>query len=179
MCPSHLSESLLLDRLRYTVMLSSAYRNQPSFSFITFFSLLLRLPTLPPSKNCLSALLLGYVYPAPHSRLIWCWFLTLVFSYVQKTCILTLVRKGRPMCVWTWYWLTLPQGTLAKAWILWSSRRLRAIFKILCKSFFKSYSIHCEDVPQHCVPYHSAEYQQVSTLIMCLFRVLNWFFVPL
>ena len=66
----------------------------------------------------------------------WYWFfLTLVFSYVQKTCILTLVRNS-PMCVWT-YWLTFVlQGILAKAWILWSSRRLRATFKILCKSFF-------------------------------------------
>ena len=149
MCPSHLSESLLLDRLRYIVILSSAYRNQPSFSFIPFFfSPLLRLPTLLPSKNCLSALLLGYVYPVPHPKLVWCWFLTLVFSYVQKTCILTLVRNSRPVFVWTWYSLTLvSQGTLAKAWILWNSRRLRVIFKILCKSFFKSYSFHCEDVP--------------------------------
>ena len=35
-----------------------------------FFSPLLRLPTLPPSKNCSSALLLGYFYSAPHSRLV-------------------------------------------------------------------------------------------------------------
>ena len=70
MCPSHLSESLLLDRLRYIVILSSGYRYQPPFSFITFFSPLLRLPTLLPSKNCLSELLLGYVYPAPQSMLV-------------------------------------------------------------------------------------------------------------
>lgn len=37
MCLFHLSESLLLDRLRYTIILSSTYRNQPLFS-LTLFS---------------------------------------------------------------------------------------------------------------------------------------------
>jgi hypothetical protein len=36
MCLSHLSESLLLDRLRYIVMLSSIYGNQPLFSIVFF-----------------------------------------------------------------------------------------------------------------------------------------------
>lgn len=80
MCPSHLSESLLLDRLRYIVMLSSTYRNQPFF--YQFFSPLLRLLTLPPSKNCLSAPLLGYVYPAPCLMLV----LMLVLNFSIQLC---------------------------------------------------------------------------------------------
>jgi hypothetical protein len=132
MCPSHLSESLLLDRLRYIVMLSLAYRNQPSF----FFSPLLRLPTLPPSKNCLSALLLGYVYPAPHSRLV---LMLVLLNFSIQPCSKDVLSYIHPICVWSWYWwlMLVPQGTLGKAWILWSSRKLRVTFKILCKSFLQ------------------------------------------
>ena len=99
-------------------------------------------------------------------------FLNLVFSYVQKTCILTLVRNSCPMSVWTWYWLTFVlQGTLVKAWISWSSRRLRATFKILCKFFFEElfYSLRRLFRAHYCIPYYSAEYQQVSTCFMYLF----------
>ena len=64
-------------------MLSSANKDQPSFSFIPFFfSLLLHCRTLPPSKNCLGALLLGYVYPAQHSRLV----LMLVLNFSIQLC---------------------------------------------------------------------------------------------
>ena len=85
--------------------------------------------------------------------------LILVLGYVQKTCILALVRKSSNVCLMLLIDVVL-QGTLAKAWILWNSRRPRVTFKILCKLtilFIENdeFGVH------HWIFYDSAEYQQV------------------
>lgn len=133
--------------------------------FCPFSSPLLRLPTLLPFRNSLSGLLLGYVWPASDSSYYWCWIVILVLSYVQKTCILALVRTICSMPDWTWYWLSsVLQGILGKAWILWSSRRPRVTFMISCKPLV--IIVHNVDWS---LRFHSAEYQQVSLASKCPF----------
>lgn len=136
MYPSHLSESLLLDRLRYIVMLSFTYRYQPSFSSSSPQSAT-ALANSTAIQELFKRTLTGVRTIRSGFRLIWCRFVTIVLSYVQKRCIPALVRKRcqRPIehnidwCL---------QGTLEKAWTLWSSQRPRVTYKTSCKFFKKT-----------------------------------------
>ena len=92
MCLSHLSESLLLDRLRYIVMLSSAYRNQP---FVLFSQSATALANSTAIQELFKRTLVGVRLLRSGfevtSLMSVCNFL--VLSHVQETCILALVRN--------------------------------------------------------------------------------------
>ena len=107
---------------------------------------------------------------APHSRLVWCWFfLTLVFSYVQKMCILTLVRNNCPVLQSAW-WGNIQSDTLHTymTWNRWN-RWVKGHFKYSSVSqFFMGHDLGGAASEKECVPGRTNIHFSWATILWCL-----------